>query len=157
MVIAIGLFMLAGSVRRPHRARRHHDAHAHGSAHDHPHGHGHAHLHEPTPMPGWRRLAAIGVAGGLVPSTSALILLLGAISAGQPAYGLALALSFGLGMAAVLTGIGLALVRGRALVDRVGPSLPWVRPLAGLVPWVTGLAILGGGLLITGQGLVGRL
>jgi ABC-type nickel/cobalt efflux system permease component RcnA len=63
-------------------------------------------------------MLALGLSGGLVPSASALILLLGSIAAGRVAYGLVLVLGFGLGMAVVLTGIGLLLVHARRLVER---------------------------------------
>ena len=35
----------------------------------------------------WRGLFVLGLAGGLIPSTSALIILLGSIAAGRPAFG----------------------------------------------------------------------
>ena len=49
----------------------------------------------------------------MIPSTAALVLLLGAVAAGAPLYGLGLAIAFGAGMAVVLGGIGLVLVRSR--------------------------------------------
>jgi ABC-type nickel/cobalt efflux system permease component RcnA len=96
------------------------------------------------------------VAGGLVPSTAALILLLGAIGAGQPAYGLALAIAFGAGMAIVLSGIGLALVHGRSAVARFAPGPPG-RRIATALPWVTAVAVLTGGVVLTGGTLATRL
>jgi ABC-type nickel/cobalt efflux system permease component RcnA len=176
MVAGIGLWLLAGCVRRARRSRSFRDhAHDHDSAHSHAHDSGHGHAHDsghghahdsahghahPQPverLPGWRGLAAIGVAGGLVPSTAALILLLGAIGAGQPAYGLALALAFGAGMAAVLTGIGLALVHGRAVAARLGPSVPGARRMATAIPWVTAVVILVGGVVLTSTTLATTL
>jgi ABC-type nickel/cobalt efflux system permease component RcnA len=53
----------------------------------------------------------MGIAGGLVPSPSALIVLLGAVALGRTAFGVALVLGYGLGMAATLTAAGLLLVR----------------------------------------------
>ena len=92
-----------------------------------------------------------------MPSTAALVLLLAAVAAGQPAYGLALALAFGAGMAAVLTGIGLAIVHGR---DRVGQRLagiagrlPVASRLARATPWAIALVVLVGGVLLAGQAL----
>lgn len=55
-------------------------------------------------------LNALGISGGIVPCPEALALLLLALSRGQSVYGLLLLLSFSLGMAAVLIGIGLAAV-----------------------------------------------
>jgi ABC-type nickel/cobalt efflux system permease component RcnA len=60
----------------------------------------------------------MGVAGGLVPSPSALLVLLGGIALGRPWFGLLLVVAYGLGMAGLLTGIGLLLARGRALLER---------------------------------------
>ena len=52
----------------------------------------------------------MGVAGGLVPSPSALIILLSAIALGRTAFGAVLVLAYGLGMAITLTLAGIALV-----------------------------------------------
>jgi nickel/cobalt exporter len=62
----------------------------------------------------------MGVAGGLVPSPSALVVLLGAIALGRTVFGVALVLGYGLGMAATLTAAGLILVRIR---DRARPAI----------------------------------
>ena len=62
----------------------------------------------------------MGVAGGLVPSPSALVVLLGAIALGRTWFGVVLVLAYGLGMAATLTAAGLLLV---SLRDRFGPRL----------------------------------
>jgi ABC-type nickel/cobalt efflux system permease component RcnA len=61
----------------------------------------------------WRSLLTLGIAGGILPCPSALVLLLGAIAAGQVAFGLALVAAFSAGLALVLTGIGFALVYAR--------------------------------------------
>lgn len=73
----------------------------------------------------WRSLLALGIAGGLVPCPSALVLMLGAIAL-QIALGLALLVAFSLGLASTLTTIGLIVVySGRAvgrfrLAERLG-------------------------------------
>lgn len=53
----------------------------------------------------------MGVAGGLVPSPSALVVLLGAVALGRTWFGVLLVLAYGLGMAAMLTAAGLLLVK----------------------------------------------
>jgi ABC-type nickel/cobalt efflux system permease component RcnA len=155
-VTGIGAWLLVGCLRR-YRARRAHDhAHAHGHAHDHGHEHGPAAQGE---LPGVRGLIAIGAAGGLVPSSAALVLLLAAISAGQPAYGLAVAVAFGLGMAVVLSGIGLAIVRGRERLASwrgLGGGTTLAR-VSALAPWVMAATVLVGGVILTGQAFVTRL
>jgi ABC-type nickel/cobalt efflux system permease component RcnA len=62
---------------------------------------------------GFRRwtLVGMGVAGGLVPSPSALIVLLGAIALGRTAFGVLLVLAYGIGMAATLTTVGYLFAR----------------------------------------------
>lgn len=91
----------------------------------------------------------MGIAGGLVPSPSALIVLLGAVGLGRTAFGVLLVVAYGVGMAAMLTAAGLVLVRVR---DRwtSRPRRALVR-LAALAP--TGTAAL---VLCVGLGLAGR-
>ncbi|MFD4129715.1 hypothetical protein ACFXKK_06660 [Streptomyces globisporus] len=63
----------------------------------------------------------MGIAGGLVPSPSALVVLLGAVALGRTAFSVLLVIGYGLGMAASLTLAGLLLVRLR---ERIGTALP---------------------------------
>ncbi|MFD5142301.1 sulfite exporter TauE/SafE family protein [Streptomyces sp. NPDC058401] len=82
-------------------------------------GRPYAHPHHHTPPPARRgrwSLLAVGVAGGLVPSPSALVVLLGAVALGRTAFGILLVIGYGIGMAATLTLAGLLLVRLR---DRI--------------------------------------
>jgi nickel/cobalt exporter len=107
----------------------HHD---HGPRHD-SHGHGHDHLHPlaPARRVDRRGLVGMGVAGGLVPSPSALVVLLAAIALGRTAFGVLLVLAYGLGMAGTLTIAGLVLVHVRDRLSR-REGARW-RPVA----WVT--------------------
>jgi nickel/cobalt transporter (NicO) family protein len=84
------------------------------------HSHGGAMHSHPTfdPALGWRSLVGVGFAGGLVPSPSALLVLLGAIALGRTWFGLILVTAYGLGMAIMLTLAGLLLVRARSWFDR---------------------------------------
>jgi ABC-type nickel/cobalt efflux system permease component RcnA len=78
------------------------------------------HKHAPTEANmGWRNLLALGVSGGLIPCPSALILLLSAIALQQVGFGIVLIVAFSLGLAAVLTGIGLVLVYAGRLFGRL--------------------------------------
>ena len=64
----------------------------------------------------WRGLLAMGAAAGLIPCPSALVVLLGAVAQGEIALGMLLIVAFSLGLAATLTGLGLAVVlAGRVL------------------------------------------
>lgn len=49
----------------------------------------------------------MGLVGGLVPSPTALLLLLGAVAVGRAWFGLVLVVVFGVGMAATLAVVGL--------------------------------------------------
>ncbi len=88
-----------------------------------------------------------------MPSVSALILLLGSISLGRPAYGIALTVAFGVGMAIVLVGVGMALVYARGLLERF-PAGGRGRRLGRILPTVTAFVVLAAGLLITTQALM---
>jgi nickel/cobalt transporter (NicO) family protein len=100
----------------------------HGHTHDHdddPHGHhhhgepGHSHVPPLDRAPTLGNLIALGVSGGLLPCPSALVVMLGAIALGRIAFGLALVVAFSIGLAAVLTSIGLVLVYARGLFERL--------------------------------------
>jgi ABC-type nickel/cobalt efflux system permease component RcnA len=66
----------------------------------------------------FRSLLAVGFAGGLVPSPSALVVLLGGIALGRTWFAVLLVLAYGIGMALALVGTGLLLVRARDLTER---------------------------------------
>jgi nickel/cobalt exporter len=155
LVAAVGVAMLVGVLRR--RTSVYDHGHSHDHDHDHHHGHTHDHDHDhhghsrPHPSRRARRLSLVGmgIAGGLVPSPSALIVLLGAVGLGRTAFGVLLVVAYGAGMAAMLTAAGLLLVRVR---DRWAsrPRRTLAR-LAALAP--TGTAAL---VLCVGLGLAGR-
>ncbi len=127
----------------------------------HSHG-GRAHTHAPLPDGplSWKTLAGMGVAGGLVPSPSALLVLLSATALGRAWFGVVLVVAYGLGMAVTLTVAGLLLLRARAALDRRGWSLGRGHSLARLLPLGTAavVVLVGVGLvvrgLVTGQGLL---
>ncbi len=77
------------------------------------------HSHLPPDEITWRSLLALGVSGGIMPCPSALVLMLGAISLNRVGYGLVLILAFSLGLAGVLTAVGLAFVYGGKLINRI--------------------------------------
>lgn len=150
IVIGIGVYLLAARWRVVSSARRHRFDHAHDGDHGHEHHHEHA-LPAGTTL-SWGALFSLGLAGGLVPSASALLLLLGAIAVGKPAYGLALAIAFGAGMAVVLSGIGILMVRASRLVERM-PRLGGLWRFNPAIPWLTAVVVLGAGIYLTTQAL----
>lgn len=83
-----------------------------GDEHHH-HGHGHSHGHDEKSETTLRSLTTLGIAGGLVPCPSALVLLLSAIALHKTIYGILLLLTFSLGLAIVLTLVGLVVVYGQ--------------------------------------------
>ncbi|MFG2451687.1 sulfite exporter TauE/SafE family protein [Streptomyces sp. NPDC048512] len=101
-------------------------------------------------------LIGMGIAGGLVPSPSALVVLLGAVALGRTAFGVLLVFAYGLGMAATLTLVGLLLVRLRErlesrLTSPSGSRHRAVRALTRLGPTATALLVV-----IVGFGLTLR-
>jgi ABC-type nickel/cobalt efflux system permease component RcnA len=111
--------------------------------------HRHAHHHEHAARADTSSLVALGLAGGLVPSASALVLLLGAVAAQRPELGVLLVAGFGIGMSATLVGAGAALVAaGRAL----GRAPFGARALA-VAPLLTASAVLVVGLGLVAQSL----
>ncbi len=170
IVAGLGLVLLArqlprlrglvgGARDRKHRklgsasgavAPEHHHDHAGGDDHHHDDGHDHGHTHEvPSGTLTWRSALALGFAGGAVPSASAVIVLLVAISTDRLLFGSVLIAMFGIGMAVVLGGLGLVIARvgGTArgaqggwlaspFVRRIGQ---WVPVAAGAIVFVTGI------------------
>ena len=143
------------------------DGHDHvGHAHDHDADHGHAHdpvssqddghlvvldpALEPVPPVGpamqARSMMAMGFAGGLVPSPSALVVLLGAIAIGRAWFGLLLIVAYGAGLAAVLVGAGLIIERLR---HRIEPLLAR-RSGSRMAGWAVNLPIVTAVLVVLG-------
>ncbi|MEO0539120.1 MAG: sulfite exporter TauE/SafE family protein [Cyanobacteria bacterium P01_A01_bin.123] len=86
--------------------------------HHHHHHPEHHHHHDDPLREDWSSILAIGISGGLVPCPSALVLLLSAIALHQIAYGLVLIGGFSLGLASVLTSLGLAAVYGQQWLEK---------------------------------------
>ncbi|MER7251549.1 cobalt transporter [Kribbella sp. NPDC000426] len=86
--------------------------------HQRGHGHGHGHGHE-TSRPG---LFLLGISGGLTPSPSAFLVLVAGLFLGRAGFALLLVITFGIGMAVVLFGVGLLAVAGSNVVVHGGRS-----------------------------------
>ncbi|MEU2739498.1 sulfite exporter TauE/SafE family protein [Streptomyces sp. NPDC007095] len=147
----------------------HQHDHAHPHPHPHPHSHDHAvspalehthggftHTHEVAPT--LRGTILLGFAGGLVPSPSAVVVLVGAAALGQAWFGLLLVLAYGVGLALTLTAAGFAVVKlndgmNRALAKRPrwagGPTAALIRRTAPLGSALIVIA-LGAGLVFKG-------
>ena len=84
----------------------------------------------------------MGVAGGLVPSPSALIILLSAIGLGRTWFGILLVVAYGVGMAGTLTAAGVLLVTVRDRYQRRAAGRPsragsWARRWGRVAPYCT--------------------
>lgn len=167
LVVTIGALMikerLHGFLSGGPASHRHTHDHAHDHdhsqehSHDHSHSHGagyHSHSHLPPGNDGapvtWRGLLALGISGGLLPCPSALVLMLAAISVHRIGFGLALIVMFSLGLASVLTGIGIVLVYAR----RFFQFIPEGGTLFRFVPVASALLITVVGVGITLQALL---
>ncbi|MFD3823907.1 sulfite exporter TauE/SafE family protein [Streptomyces sp. NPDC058625] len=142
----------------------HSHKHGHDHPHDHDHGHGHTHAdgahdhpghahphpaghthsvehthggrtHTHSVAPTLRGTVLLGLAGGLVPSPSAVVVLVGAAALGQAWFGLLLVVAYGVGLALTLTAAGYAVVKAGSGVNRLLARRPrWTaRPVVALV------------------------
>jgi ABC-type nickel/cobalt efflux system permease component RcnA len=186
-VVSGGLILVVGAVlvlvrvrsaRRggPLRAFAHGHTHAHDHVHAHLHDEAHAHPHDnahvhprahpdshggapPAPPTSRRGLVALGIASGLLPCPSALLVLLAAVSLHRIAGGILLIVAFSAGLAVVLVGIGIAIASGARIVRRL-PHLARIRGLhmaASALPVASAVLISAAGLGLTVQALKGVL
>ena len=133
----------------PHPHAHDPGSHQHPMQHAHEHEHEHDHEHEHTHLPPgwdgapvtWRSLLALGVSGGLLPCPSALVVLLSAIAFGRVAFGILLVVVFSLGLAGVLTGMGILFVYAGRLLEVHSGRLPLHRRLLDFLPALSALFI----------------
>lgn len=100
----------------------------------------------------------MGVAGGLVPSPTALLVLLAAVDFERAWFGIGLVLCYALGMAATLTGAGLLLVSMRDRLARVDRARAWwgrTRRLQAVLPVATAVLVLVVGIGLALRSLAG--
>ncbi|WP_320169589.1 sulfite exporter TauE/SafE family protein [Maridesulfovibrio sp.] len=127
LVFLVGYLMLAK------RALHHHHHHDH-------------HHHAPDGgAVSWWSMLSLGLAGGMVPCPTALVVLLASVAFGRIVFGLLLISAFSLGLAAVLIIIGILTVKASGLTERFSGSRRWLENLpvasAGLV-MLAGLVII---------------
>lgn len=154
IVVVMGLTLLVQRLRSLLRGAPHGHAHPHDHGDgEHSHG-GRVHSHLPPGVDGqpitMRGLLALGVSGGLLPCPSALVVMLSAISLERVGYGLLLVVAFSLGLAGVLTSVGLVfLYAGRLLKSRVRSS----ERIAAVLSVCSAFAIACVGIVITAGAL----
>jgi nickel/cobalt exporter len=168
----------ARAVQRQLRLRQpvaHVHAHAHAGTHVHEHGHihhvhphphshahgadGHTHEHDDLEharahaIPGSAPLkfgatVFAAMSGGVAPCPAALVVLLAAVALNQVLYGIFVIVAFSFGLAATLTGLGIAVVRGAGwLRDR-----PAFERFVHYGPLVSAVVIATIGAIMVGQG-----
>jgi nickel/cobalt transporter (NicO) family protein len=173
IVVVIGFSLFNGRLRtllgHHHSAHHHHHnehSHDHGDGHhhhhddpdhDHAHGPGHSHSHLPPGADGtaltWRSLLALGISGGIIPCPSALVVLLSAIALHRLGLGMLLIVAFSLGLASVLTGLGILLVYAGHIFERLplnGRVLKILPVASALLVMVAGVGIVLRALMQTG-------
>ncbi len=164
LVVAVGVGVLRGRLRaghnhgsgvRPRSDTSSHaaepDHHHHGHRHHHHHHDHHGHTHDGAPTS--RGIVGVGIAAGLLPCPSALVVLLSAIALHRVGFGMALIVAFSIGLAATITAIGLLAVLARRAFSRVRLDGRVVRAL----PAVSAAVIVLVGLAITLRAVPGVL
>jgi len=165
IVVGIGLSLVKQRVQIARAGGHSHVGHVH--AHDdgevqHQHSASHRHSHLPPGSDGspvtWKSLLALGVSGGMLPCPSAIVVLLSAIALGRIGFGLLLILAFSIGLAGVLTGIGMLMVYARRWFERfntAGPAFRWLPVGSAFIVTIAGVIIAFQGLVQTGLHLPG--
>ena len=162
----------------------HEPEHSHDHKHDHDHQHSHDHQHDPAPKrtarartiththggfthsheiaPTIRGTILMGFAGGLVPSPSAVVVLVGAAALGKAWFGFLLVIAYGVGLALTLTAAGFVVVKAGDTVNRLlagrprladGPAVALLRRAAPLGSAFV-VVVLGAVLVIRGAASV---
>ncbi|MGH8999499.1 MAG: sulfite exporter TauE/SafE family protein, partial [Acidimicrobiia bacterium] len=154
LALVSGLLLAAVGFTLFRRALRSRALEGHGHHHG-GHHHDHEHMHTPPaarvqPLRS-RSVLALGAAGGLVPSPSALVVLLGAIALGRTWFGILLVLGYGVGMALTLMAAGLLLVRARNVLERRLSAGSRLAAAARVLPLATASVVV-----VVGVGLAGR-
>lgn len=163
LVVGVGASVLRERLRSGGWADHHHHGddrgdghHHHHHDHEHPHPHdrhdkhAHHHHHGEDALTS-RGILGVGVAAGLLPCPSALVVLLSAIAIHRIGFGFALIAAFSVGLAATITAIGLVAVLARRAFSRVSFEGKVVRAL----PALSALVILGVGVTLTVKALPG--
>lgn len=101
------------------------------ASHTHGQNGGHPHAQEALAPLSRKGLAAIAVSGGILPSPSALLVLLAAVALHRVAFGLSLIAAFSVGLAAALIAVGILAIRAKDLIagrfhGRLATSLPLI-------------------------------
>jgi ABC-type nickel/cobalt efflux system permease component RcnA len=125
-------------------------AHHHSLAAPNGNGNGHAHAVEADRPLSRRRLLGLAAAGGILPSPTAIVVLVSTFTAHRVAFGLSLIVAFSVGLAAALVAVGMVALRARELVSRKLQG-----PVVWLLPLVSATVIVGFGAYFVVRGASG--
>jgi len=144
MILVIGAILILTRIRTA----------LHGRGHDHASERGHSHGPSKTAL-SRRNVVILGITAGLNPCPTALVVLLSALSLHRVVFGMLLIFAYSIGLALVLSGIGIAFASGTALVSRVRPtfSLRGVGPATTLIPVASAVVVTLAGIALTAQAL----
>jgi nickel/cobalt exporter len=127
LIVFIGIWLIA-KWSRGKGEHEHHRVHAHGNR-----------------GVSLKELFAFGVTGGIVPCPTGMVVMLTAIAIGRIAFGLLLIVFFSLGLALVLTIIGILAIRAARLLDRFSHTkflMRWLPLASAIVITVLGAVIV---------------
>ena len=134
-----------------------HDDHQHGDHEHDDHGHGHdhggGHSHAPKDAMSWKNLITLGIAGGMIPTPTAVVVLLGATAIGRAWFGVLLVVSYGIGMAFTLVAAGLMLSWARNRFEMKARSERMLH-LAAAIPIATAVVVTASGLWLVAKAAV---
>ena len=143
VAVALGAGLLVSRLAAWGSARRHELEHEGGPGHEY----GHVHAVPDDPVLSRRSLTALAVAGGILPSPTALVVLLASAAFHRVVFGVVLIAAFSVGLAAALMAVGVLALRARDVVSR-RMSSRWAQ----LVPVVSAGAIVAFGLVLMVRG-----
>jgi ABC-type nickel/cobalt efflux system permease component RcnA len=101
----------------------------------------------------WKNIIALGIAGGMIPTPTAVVVLLGATAIGRAWFGVLLVIAYGLGMAFTLVAAGLLLswARNRFEMKARGERM---LHLAAAIPIATAVVVTASGLWLVAKAAV---
>lgn len=147
-VVTLGAIALRRFILSRRGAQHQHRDHDHNH-HSHDHGHSHDHALPAGDAPlDFRSVMLVAMGGNIAPCPAALVALLAALALHQIGFGLAVVVAFSIGLAAVLTGLGIALVRGAAWIAK----RPQFATATRYAPLVSAVVISIIGVVMLGQG-----
>ena len=118
IALGLGSTLLVSRLGAWSQGRPHQHAEDDPHHHDHAADHGHAHAPADERVLSRKGLIALALAGGMLPSPTALVVLLASVTLHRVAYGLALIAAFSVGLATALVVVGMLALRARTVVER---------------------------------------